>query len=266
MDSECFRPSIDGRRALDGYCGMDAQLRMRRCYRICQNGMDCEREGYTCLTLNRGTFQEVSLCIGVCTDATCTDGTVCDHDTGRCRPMGSPPPPGRALGESCVPNNRAGATPDQLCRSGLCNPESQTSAAGVTTYTGFNGGQCTGRCILPPGFNPGSFWPEAEFPRSNCPTGGICLPSASSARGDLGTCLDECRTDSDCRTASGYFCRRQITLSSGMTRTWMNGFCTPLDCAVAGRMCPMGLMCNVVTSATGARRGTCIPMMMRPEM
>ena len=71
------------------------------------------RDGYTC----EGTYPPAGgRCIPVCSsDSQCGDGAVCQRDTGRCVPSGTPVPMGAAVGAACMTNSD--------CRSNLCTPE-----------------------------------------------------------------------------------------------------------------------------------------------
>jgi hypothetical protein len=243
---------------IDGFCqAADANGR-RYCARVCANGQDCERNGYTCIQQNANTLNAVRVCIAVCTPTSCTDGTTCDGNSGRCRATGATLT-GRTIGERCLANRDPASTAENRCRSELCNPEVTTDSRGVPFYTGFNGGQCVGRCILPQGYNPSTFWDETRLPQGSCPSGAICFPNGSLARGDLGVCLDECSQDSDCRTAEGYFCRKTIQLSTTNTRRFDNGWCTPINCVNTATPCPTGYMCERRTSQ-GTTTGACIPV------
>lgn len=260
-DSDCLLDAFAGRTAVDGYCNTNPTTRARYCSRVCENGLDCERDGFTCQTLNAGRFNQVKVCIPVCTGTSCVDGNVCERESNLCRPTGYDMGPGRHIGDTCTAPNTSASMPSNQCYSGFCNPEAVPDSMMRPVPTGFNGGQCIGRCILPTGFNPSTIWPEAALPQSNCPTGSVCLFNGTLARGDLGVCLDECNTNADCRTNQGYYCRKSIRLSSGMTQTWTNGWCTLIDCANAATPCPTGYMCRTSTSGT-TTTGRCIPATM----
>jgi hypothetical protein len=234
---------------------------------VCLNGIDCERDGYTCQSLNQGMLSEVQVCIAVCTDASCGDGTVCDRESGRCRPRDRMPM-GRTVGQSCVPRTRMGADPAMVCQSDLCQPDWNPDSMGNRIYTGWNGGTCTARCILPEGYNSSTFWPEMVLPQANCPAGAICYPNGSLARGDLGICLPACMADSDCRADEGYICRKTATVGTAampVTRRFSNGVCLPRNCLAtnaAGQPmgCPTGYMCRRNSNGTGS----CVPAVMTP--
>jgi hypothetical protein len=66
--------------------------------------------------------------------------------------------------------------------------------------------------------------------------------------------------DSDCRASEGYYCRKTFQLSATRTRTFTNGFCTPINCAATTgtRTCPTGYTCRRTMSGTTVV-GNCIP-------
>jgi hypothetical protein len=270
---ECTRDDdcvlfLSGAKPIDGFCQAADREGHRYCARVCANGIDCERDGYTCLGINPGTINAVNICTPVCTATSCIDGTTCDFETGRCRPADAPPQVGRTLGQSCVASTDAAMTPATVCRSGFCNPQVTRDSTGAPFQTGNNGGFCVSRCILPQGYNSSNIWMNEdspnELPRGNCPANGICFISRTYAEGDIGTCLQACTEDSDCRVSEGYACRKTFRLSATRTRTFTNGYCEPFDCAATGaRACPTGYMCRR-TSTTAANGtvttvGDCIP-------
>ena len=264
-DKDCVLILPDGAGAVDGWCPPAVGSAPRTCVRVCANGVDCERpEAFTCRVYNAGTLTEVRACIHVCSETSCINGNVCDHESGRCRPMGTPPT-GRTLGQTCQPETRTGSPtppPDRICRSGLCQPDFNPDSRGNPFYTGWNGGYCLSRCILPEGFNSSTFWGKpgmtVPLPQANCPMGGVCLPSSSYARGDLGSCYQGCTTNTDCRASDGYFCQRQIQLTQTTSRRFANGFCVPVNCTTAATPCPSGFSCRRNTNGSGS----CIPAMM----
>jgi len=245
---------------VDGFCQAANAMGQRFCARICANGVDCEREGYSCQVQNAGRLNEVRTCIGVCTERSCEHGTVCDHESGRCIARGTTPP-GRTLGQTCQRTLDPMSTAATRCRSDLCQAETLPDSQGRQVYTGYNGGQCIARCILPQGYNPSTLWDEPRLPRANCPEGGVCFVNGSLARGDLGICLDECTTDSDCRADQGYFCRKTVQLSMTNTRRFDNGWCTPVNCLNTMTPCPTGFRCES-RAVTGGMTGVCIPTAM----
>ncbi len=256
-DDDCvlFPP---GGAPVDGYCAPADRMGRRICMRICVNGLDCERDGYSCTILNARTLNEVKVCVPVCTDATCSDCTTCNRDIALCRSTTAAPLPGRAIGESCLASNNPMVTPATRCRSERCLAESASDSMGRPTYSGWNGGTCFSQCILPSMYNSSTFWPEPMLPRGNCPERSICVPNGSLAEGDLGICLLECRQDSECRRNQGYFCRKSFQLSATRTARFENGYCVPINCRAAGMTCPTGFTCRM-NSATS---GTCIPATM----
>lgn len=249
-----------GGKPIDGYCLAPNAEGHRRCARICLNGADCARDGYTCRAIPNTGLTPVQVCIGVCTDDSCIDGTTCDHASGRCRPDCTPTPPGREVGQSCLADTNPMSTPETRCRSGLCNAEVVNDSAGVPIYTGNVGGFCLARCSLPSGYNSSTLWPDtAALPQSNCPDHSVCFPNGSLAEGDLGTCLAACSADSDCRMAEGYFCHKTFTINS-RSRTFGVGFCEPFDCAaMPTRRCPTGYTCRSTRLSSGAVQGDCVP-------
>ncbi len=263
-DKDCVLIPDDGTPPVDGFCPPAVGTAPRYCQRVCANGIDCERPGFTCRVYNSGMLNETRACIAVCTDESCVDGTICDHESGRCR-LASTMPTGRTLGQSCEPEVRAGSpTPpaERICRSGVCQADFNPDSRGNPFYTGWNGGYCTARCILPQGFNSSTFWGPAgmtvDLPQASCPTGGICFPASSLARGDLGVCYMGCQQNSDCRTAEGYFCQKTVQLTQTTSRRFSNGFCIPVNCMNTATPCPTGLTCRRNTNGSGS----CIPAMM----
>lgn len=176
---------------------------------ICNAGLDCPQTlPATCQVLPTG-----------CSDASCAAGTRCNAWTGRCEPDSSPsPPPGRDNGEPC--------TVDADCRSAT-----GVGAALVPACTRndgrWMGGYCLSYCNMPPG----GFWTN-PLSRSNCPVGSVCLPAFQLPSGEkFGGCARECRTDSDCRVAEGYYCRRTFWYKGA---TFSNGYCAPVHCRSRG--------------------------------
>lgn len=245
---------------VDGHCQAADREGRRYCARVCANGIDCEREGYTCLGINQGRPNAVNICVPVCTATSCGDGTTCDPQAGRCRPVGAPPLTGRTLGQSCVPNTDPTMTPATVCQSGLCSPQVGRDAAGNPVQSGSNGGYCFSRCILPRGYSTADIWTGTELPRGTCPEGGVCFPARTLAEGDVGNCFPGCTSDSECRSSEGYACHRSFRVSATRTRTFVRGFCAPFDCAAAdARVCPDGYMCRRTTSGT-TTTGSCVPV------
>lgn len=258
-DDECVLFPA-GAKPIDGYCQPANSEGRRYCARVCANGIDCERDGYTCQALNAGTINAVNVCIPVCTASSCIDGTVCNFETGRCRAADAPALTGRTLGQSCVANADPAMTPATVCQSGLCNPQVVRDSMGAPFQTGSNGGFCVSRCILPQGYNSSNIWTDMELPRGNCPENGICFISRTYAEGDIGTCLQSCTQDTDCRASEGYYCRKTFQLSATRTRTFTNGFCSPINCAATTgtHTCPSGYTCRRTMSGTTVV-GNCVP-------
>ncbi len=256
-DDDCVLQPSDGSAPVDGWCQPSVNGGPRLCARVCTNGIDCERSGYSCRTFNSGQLNQVRACVGICTAESCVDGNVCDLDANRCRPRNAPAT-GRTLGQSCLPSTRAGVmAPEAMrCRSDLCNPDWSPDSRGNRFYTGWNGGYCQSRCILPAGYNSSNFWGEMMLPQANCPQGGLCLAfSGSLARGDIGVCLKSCNSNADCRASEGYFCQKTVQLSASNTRRYSNGYCIPVNCANTATPCPTGLTCRMNANGTGS----CIP-------
>lgn len=258
-DDECVL-FPGGSKPIDGFCQPADRNGQRFCARVCANGIDCEREGYTCIGINAGTINAVNICTPVCTGPSCIDGTVCNFETGRCRAADAPPLTGRTLGQSCVASADPAMTPATVCQSNLCNPQVVRDSTGAPFQTGSNGGFCVSRCILPQGYNSSNIWSEMELPRGNCPANGICFISRTYAEGDIGTCVQSCTQDSDCRASEGYFCRKTFQLTATRTRTFSNGFCAAINCAATTgtRTCPSGYTCRRTMSGTTVV-GNCIP-------
>ena len=244
---------------VSGVCRVPAGATQKTCLRECLNGFDCGRDGYTCikvpLTANSG------VCQASCTDASCSQGTRCNHWTGRCQAMSvAYPPTGNDNGQVCT---RSGANSE--CRSGMCVSE---LAQTTNQPTGWIGGSCISACALPVGWNSTSLYAGTAFPQGNCPAGSVCFPVDNVAERDPGQCFEECRSDSDCRASEGYRCRRTFLLSRldaqhnvyYVPHTWDNGFCRPVDCVNdAGTSCPTGFACETRTRAGGGGDyGVCV--------
>ncbi len=247
---------------VDGFCQLpDPTTNVRLCARICANGIDCERDGYTCLAINPGALNEADICIGVCSDTTCPTGSTCDHQSGRCQATGSPPDMGQHIGESCVATGQPGATDANHCISGHCSPAAIYDAMMRPTYTGFNGGSCYSFCVLPQGYNDSTFFQGTALPQADCPGGSVCFPNTDFAPGDLGVCIKSCAANSDCRTAEGYTCQKRFAVTATRSVGFSNGICTRIDCANTMTPCPTGYTCRVSTTSTGGMTGRCIPGM-----
>lgn len=260
-DDDCVLFPADGSNPVDGYCAAAAGSAPRRCLRVCLNGIDCERDGYTCRVFNANQVNEVQACVAICTDDSCVNGTVCDSESGRCRTPGFRPV-GRTVGQTCAPAMRGTepATPPEMqCRSENCNADWLPDSRGNRFYTGWNGGYCLGRCILPQGYNSSTFWNMTTLPQANCPSGSICYPNGSLSRGDQGVCLKECHNNGECRGMDGYICQQSVSLSATNIRRYMNGYCIPQNCANAATPCPTGLMCRRTTRSDGSVTGACVP-------
>ena len=224
----CTPPDNEPCRDLDLYynhCLTDSTTGLSWCEKRCLNGIDCARDGYTCV----GQFppMDQGMCVGIClSDADCGRGAVCDAASGRC--VASVSTTGAALGGACAANAD--------CHSNDCIEE--VNAAG--NPSGFVGGYCALLCILPTGYNTSSLFAGTALPQGSCPSGGICYPNGALTEGDPGICLDECSTATDCRP--GLECVTQFPLSSGAVASFTNGVCLPIDCQVND--CPTGYACR----------------------
>jgi len=193
-------------------CGPDSSASSRAArFGICNPGLHCPQAvSATCQVLPIG-----------CAQASCGAGSHCNAWAGRCEPDGSPsPPPGRDNGEPCAS--------DADCRSATGVGMSVVPACSRTDGE-WPGGYCLSYCNVPPG----GFWTN-PLSRSNCPVGSICLPSFQHPFGErYGACARECRSDSDCRVAEGYYCRRNFRFTGPV---FSNGYCAPVHCRSRG--CP----------------------------
>ncbi|UJR83749.1 Hypothetical protein I5071_58200 [Sandaracinus amylolyticus] len=208
------------------------------CEQRCRNGLDCGRVAYTCageLPPSGG------VCIGVCSsDAECSTGYTCERNSAQCVPAGTSEPSGAAVGEPCGG--------DDECRSAACLLE-----ANGGTPSGFVGGSCIGRCILPAGYNSNFFFSGPVLPRAGCAgETDVCFPDGSLTEGDLGVCLDGCTSSADCRP--GYACRQTFQTASS-SASFENGVCLPIDCASTA--CPTGYQCRQVPRSDGSVSNVC---------
>lgn len=213
----------------------------RYCEQRCLNGLDCGRSGYTC----EGELPPSGgVCVGVCsTDAHCSEGFACEPYSGRCYPTGMVPTAGAVTGEAC--------DSDEACRSGACIEE--VNEAGVPT--GYLGGSCLSRCLLPTGWNSSSLFGGTVLPPGSCQGDAVCFPTSSYTEGDLGTCFPSCESDGDCRP--GRECRRSFNTASGEVASFDNGICLPIDCSRDA--CPTGYRCVRVTYRDGSTGNVCGP-------
>jgi hypothetical protein len=239
----CTPPDNEPCRDLDLYyhhCLTDSTTGLSWCERRCINGLDCARDGYTCV----GEYPPTAagMCVGICLrDADCGRGEVCDSQSGRC--VVSVPTTGAAIGEACAANAD--------CRSNNCIEQVDSSG----NPSGFVGGYCTLLCILPTGYNTSSFFAGTALPQATCPSGGICYPNGGFTEGDPGVCLDECSAAGDCRP--GLECVKDFSLSSGGVASFSNGVCLPIDCQATA--CPTGYSCQSF-AASGRTYYRCGPV------
>jgi hypothetical protein len=149
----------------------------------------------------------------------CADGELCNAWTLACQPIGVPyPPPGQDNGGHCTTNDECRSFGSARPFSPLCITE--------------NGADyCVSNCTLPPDWGV----PD-EFERSDCPSGSVCFVSSQVPGATVGSCVPNCREDSECRTEDGYFCRR--TLGG---RTYASGYCAPAHCRSRGCI---GFLCS----------------------
>ena len=222
-------------------CDPDPNDRSRNiCQEKCLNSQDCSRAGFVCIG-STGFAGEEGICIGYCTtDEDCGEGAVCNVHSARCVHPDEYNDTLSATGEPCYL--------DDDCQSGECRFDNDGGP------TGFNGGYCLGACILPAGYNTNTFFAEDAYPTEQCPGDNVCYPPGSLARGSAGVCLKACTTDDDCRAAEGYTCDKTVSLANGTTKTFENGFCWPINCAVDD--CPTGYSCQTVGSGD-RRRSVC---------
>jgi hypothetical protein len=207
------------------------------CETYCRNGTDCRGgAGYSCEVFPNSNPPQ-GICIPVCaTDEDCGQGTHCNTYSGRC--VTTVPTTGGLTGDPCM----TGAD----CRSGQCNAEGTHS-----NPSGWIHGSCVAPCRLPTGFNTSNFFSGTTLPAGTCTGDAICIPGSQYGTNDLGTCIDACTGDSDCR--EGYGCLKQFGSSS-----FDNGICVPRDCTRG--TCPTGYSCvQVVNSAGTGTTGVCAP-------
>jgi hypothetical protein len=208
----CTRPCLDRTQCDDGityhHCLPDGSGDTF-CAQRCLNGLDCGRNAYTC----EGEYPPSGgRCIGICgSDADCGADAECDEASGRCVAVGTPPRSGGSYGASC--------DGDADCATGLCLGGPGSS---------LEGGYCVSYCILPAGYNSNDLFAGDTLPSGACGDDAVCFPAINTqAEGDLGACFDGCQTNADCRVGEGYECRRTFGLSSGDSKTFMNGVCLP---------------------------------------
>jgi len=241
----CTVPCMDRTPCDDGFvynhCLRRGDVEQSYCELRCLNGIDCGRDGWTCLN----QFEDDSgACIPVCgSDEQCGDGAQCNPFTGECttEPV---PDIGAVTGETCAN--------DDACRSGACITE--VDDAGQPS--GWVGGYCISNCILPPGYNTNSFFEGDALPSGSCPGDTVCLPRTfrAASRGDLGACYDQCTGDGDCR--QGYTCLQEFRVGMG-SASYSNGVCVPGNCMEDG--CPTGYGCVVLNEGTMDARAVCAP-------
>lgn len=149
----------------------------------------------------------------ICGGVVCAAGERCNVWTRQCQSLAIPyPPPGSDNGGPC--------TTESECRS---NGSGMPARPVCVTSNGAD--FCVSFCALP-----SDVGVPDRFERSDCPEGSLCF--ASSQFGDdegIGTCVQGCTEDAECRTADGYYCRRSIG-----GRTYDNGYCAPAHCMSRG--------------------------------
>ncbi len=229
--TNCYEPTDDLYHICWQFEGQDPT-----CEERCLNGIDCTRDGFTCVGQGEFGVPEQGICVPVCSsDEECGAGAECNVYTGRCIAPGTMPS-GSEHGDSCAD--------DDGCLSGRCIQESNAGSP-----TGWNGGTCLGPCILPAGYNSSTFYFEPTgLPQGTCPDGDMCFPNGSLSRGDEGVCLAACSSDADCRADEGYFCDKSFETASG-TYPFDTGACFPIDCADTA--CPTGYTCTEIRTSRG---------------
>jgi hypothetical protein len=152
-----------------------------------------------------------------CGGRTCRPNERCNAWTRLCQDIAVPyPPPGEDNGGPCMTDaDCRSAGSSLLVNRPLCM--TQNSADFCLSY-----------CELP-----ADVGVATEFVRSDCPEGSVCLPSSLQSMPDetIGTCVQECQEDDDCRTADGYYCRTSYIYPP---RTFSNGYCAPAHCKSRG--------------------------------
>lgn len=224
----------------NGLCTPATSAADRRCLQTCRRNADC-REGYGCLSATVGT-ETVQVCQPLCSSDTQCPGSRCNPYRGSC---GAIPTTGTDTGGTCSASSN-------MCRSGLCRVEEVTSGT-RRIPTGFLGGYCISRCILP---SADAFMGE-RLPRGGCPMQSVCIAENATAQTQgIGTCMRECMADGDCR--AGYTCLHpDRTDGSG---PYTNGYCAPLNCRAMDMNCPAGFLCVETTTDGGPVTGRCLRM------
>ena len=226
------------------FCSTDAQ-----CGSVghCVNGLcrpACTDGGNECATYHGScTFTDDAnrtggFCVPHCQSGPgCWLDQRCDEYTGECV-SNTTVRSGLDDGAACAQ--------DTDCLSGWCIPE---IVGGVGT--GFLDGYCAsvGFSVERSEYRSGS-----RPPYAGCATGAGAFQDPSYGAGDTVACGRSCSTDHDCR--SGYSCdhSRYQDLSS----YFVDGVCSPTDCAVSGTTCPTGTHCSITVDAHSRAAGRCV--------
>lgn len=214
------------------------------CVPACASGDDaCVRHGGACTVPTTGQRVCLPACFVPGTPGTpsgypmCVPGTACDVFRGSC--VTSP---------SVGADNGAACTVDAECRGGYCEREQDPA---THASAGWIGGYC---------FSLGRVPDRAEYvvgspvPQSNCPPGSGIAPAHGELATSLTLCLKTCEAPSDCRP--GYACDHRLSAMGGAP-FFSNGVCVPVDCSIAGAMCPSGYACTTSDLDAASFTGVC---------
>jgi hypothetical protein len=149
----------------------------------------------------------------MCRQEECATGELWNPWTHACQAASlACPPPGQDNGGRC--------TTDAECRS---NGSGVPDRPLCITQNGAD--FCSSYCVAPVDFGA-----TDSFARGDCPEGSVCFRHSQFTAGEyVDRCVPECRDDSDCRTADGYYCRRTFE-----GRVYENGYCSPAHCVSRG--------------------------------